>query len=301
MDRIEAMSTLLAVVEAGSLSAASRKLRVPLTSVSRRISELEAHLKTQLLNRTSRRVTLTDAAQSYIQACRRILDELDEAERVAAGEYRAPQGELTVTASLVLGRVHVMPVVAAFLKAYPDILLRLRLSDRVVSLQEEHVDLGIRTGPLPDSGIVARRIGSVRRILCASPDYLLSRGRPETPQDITAHDCVTFTGFTHAESWEFQTGGSPASVPIRSRLQVDAAEAVVEAALAGAGIARLFSFHVAQAVKDGRLSLLLEQFEPTPLPVNIVYAGGSLLPLKVRAFLDFAAPRLKARLERDLA
>jgi DNA-binding transcriptional LysR family regulator len=301
MDRIEAMSTLLAVVEAGSLSAASRKLRVPLTSVSRRISELEAHLKTQLLNRTSRRVTLTDAAQSYIQACRRILDELDEAERIVSGEYRAPQGELTVTASLVLGRVHVMPVAAAFLKAYPDILLRLRLSDRVVSLQEEHVDLGIRTGPLPDSGIVARRIGSVRRILCASPDYLASRGRPETPQDIMAHDCVTFTGFTHAESWEFQTGGSPASVPIRSRLQVDAAEAVVEAALAGAGIARLFSFHVAQAVKDGRLSLLLEQFEPPQLPVNIVYPGSALLPLKVRAFLDFAAPRLKARLERDLA
>jgi DNA-binding transcriptional LysR family regulator len=301
MDRIEAMSTLLAVVEAGSLSAASRKLRVPLTSVSRRIAELEAHLKTQLLNRTSRRVTLTDAAESYIQACRRILDELDEAERVASGEYRAPQGELSVTASLVLGRVHVVPVAAAFLKAYPDILLRLRLSDRVVSLQEEHVDLGIRTGPLPDSGIVARRIGSVRRILCASPDYLLSRGRPETPQDITAHDCVTFTGFTHAESWEFQTGGSPVSVPIRSRLQVDAAEAVVEAALAGAGIARLFSFHVAQAVKDGRLSLLLEEFEPPPLPVNIVYLGGGLLPLKVRAFLDFAAPRLKARLERDLA
>jgi DNA-binding transcriptional LysR family regulator len=301
MDRIEAMSTLLAVVEAGSLSAASRKLRVPLTSVSRRISDLEAHLKTQLLNRSSRRVTLTDAAESYIQACRRILDELDEAERVASGEYRAPQGELTVTASLVLGRVHVMPVAAAFLKAYPDILLRLRLSDRVISLQEEHVDLGIRTGPLPDSGIVARRIGSVRRILCASPDYLASRGRPETPQDIMAHDCVTFTGFTHAESWEFQTGGSPASVPIRSRLQVDAAEAVVEAALAGAGIARLFSFHVAQAVKDGRLSLLLEQFEPPQLPVNIVYPGSALLPLKVRAFLDFAAPRLKARLERDLA
>jgi DNA-binding transcriptional LysR family regulator len=301
MDRIEAMSTLLAVVEAGSLSAASRKLRVPLTTVSRRISELEAHLKTQLLNRSSRRVTLTDAAQSYIQACRRILDELDEAERVVSGEYRAPQGELTVTASLVLGRVHVVPVAAAFLKAYPDILLRLRLSDRVVGLQEEHIDLGIRVGPLPDSGIVARRIGSIRRVLCASPEYLLSRGRPETPQDIAAHDCVTFTGFTHTESWEFQIDGSTASVPIRSRLQVDAAEAVVEAAVAGTGIIRLFSYHVASAVKDGRLSLLLKEFEPPPLPVNLVYLGGGLLPLKVRAFLDFAAPRLKARLERDLA
>jgi DNA-binding transcriptional LysR family regulator len=301
MDRIEAMTTLLAVVEAGSLSAASRKLRVPLTTVSRRISDLEAHLKTQLLNRTSRRVTLTDAAETYIQACRRILDEVDEAERVVSGEYRAPQGELTVTASMVLGRAHVVPVAAAFLKAYPDILLRLRLSDRVISLQEEHVDLGIRIGPLPDSGIVARRIGSVRRVVCASPDYLASHGRPETPKDLTSHDVVSFTGFVHAESWDFQIGGATASVPVRSRLQVDAAEAVVEAALAGTGIIRLFSYHVAQAVKDGKLSLLLEEFEPPQLPVNIVYLGGGLLPLKVRAFLDFAAPRLKARLERDLA
>jgi DNA-binding transcriptional LysR family regulator len=301
MDRIEAMTTLLAVVEAGSLSAASRKLRVPLTTVSRRISDLEAHLKTQLLNRTSRRVTLTDAAETYIRSCRRILDDVDEAERVVSGEYRAPQGELTVTASMVLGRVHVVPVAAAFLKAYPDILLRLRLSDRVISLQEEHVDLGIRIGTLPDSGIVARRIGSVRRVVCASPDYLLSRGRPETPKDLASHDVVSFTGFVHAESWDFQIGGAKASVPVRSRLQIDAAEAVVEAALAGTGIIRLFSYHVAEAVKDGRLSLLLEDFETPPLPVNIVYLGGGLLPLKVRAFLDFAAPRLKARLAGDLA
>jgi DNA-binding transcriptional LysR family regulator len=301
MDRIEAMTTLLAVVEAGSLSAASRKLRVPLTTVSRRISDLEAHLKTQLLNRTSRRVTLTDAAETYIQACRRILDEVDEAERVVSGEYRAPQGELTVTASMVLGRVHVVPVAAAFLKAYPDILLRLRLSDRVVSLQDEHVDVGIRIGPLPDSGIVARRIGSIRRVLCASPDYLKSRGRPETPNDLAAHDCICFTGFMRAETWDFSFRGSPTLVPVRSRLEIDAAESVVEAALAGTGIIRLFSYHVASAVKDGRLSLLLEEFEPPPLPVNLVYLGAGLLPLKVRAFLDFAAPRLKTRLAGDLA
>jgi DNA-binding transcriptional LysR family regulator len=300
MDRIEAMTTLLTVVEAGSLSAASRKLRVPLTTVSRRISDLETHLKTQLLNRTSRRVTLTDSAETYIQACRRILDDVDEAERVVSGEYRAPQGELTVTASMVLGRVHVVPVAAAFLKAYPDILLRLRLSDRIVSLQEEHIDLGIRIGALPDSGIVARRIGSIRRVVCASPDYLKSRGRPETPHDLAAHDCICFTGFMRAETWDFSIGGSHTLVPVHSRLQIDAAESVVEAALAGTGIARLFSYHVAEAVKHGRLSLLLEEFEPPPLPVNLVYLGGGLLPLKVRAFLDFAAPRLKARLAGDL-
>lgn len=300
MDRIEAMTTLLAVVEAGSLSAASRRLRVPLATVSRRISELEAHLKTQLLNRSNRRVRLTDAAETYIQACRRILDEVDEAERVVSGEYRAPKGELTVTASMVLGRVHVVPVVAAFLKAYPEIQLRLRLSDRIVSLQEEDVDLGIRIGALPDSGIIARGIGPIRMVVCASPEYLADRGMPETPQDLAAHDCITFTGFMRAEAWDFRTNGSIAPVSIRSRLQIDAAEAVVEAARAGAGIVRLFSYHVAAAVREGKLSVLLETFEPPPLPVNLVYLGGGLLPLKVRAFLDFAAPRLKARLAVDL-
>jgi DNA-binding transcriptional LysR family regulator len=300
VDRIEAMTTLLAVVEAGSLSAASRRLRVPLATVSRRISELEAHLKTQLLNRSNRRVTLTDAAETYIQACRRILDEVDEAERVVSGEYRAPKGELTVTASMVLGRVHVVPVVAAFLKAYPEIQLRLRLSDRIVSLQEEDVDLGIRIGALPDSSIVARAIGPIRMVVCASPEYLADRGMPETPQDLAAHDCITFTGFMRAEAWDFRTNGSIAPVSIRSRLHIDAAEAVVEAARAGAGIVRLFSYHVAAAVREGKLSVLLETFEPPPLPVNLVYLGGGLLPLKVRAFLDFAAPRLKARLAADL-
>ena len=301
MDRIEAMTTLLAVVEAGSLSAASRKLGVPLPTVSRRIAELEAHLKTQLLNRSSRRITLTDAAESYVQACRRILDEVDEAERVVSGEYRAPKGELTVTASMGFGRVHAIPVAAAFLKAYPDILLRLQLVDRVVSLQEEHVDLGIRIGTLPDSGIVARRVGSVRRVVCASPEYLAARGSPETPKDLVVHDCVCFTGFAHAESWEFPVDGSATSVSIRSRLMVDAAEAAIDAARAGAGIVRLFSYHVADAVREGKLKIILEAFEPPPLPVNIVYLGGGLLPLKVRAFLDFAAPRLKARLAADLS
>jgi len=300
VDRIEAMTTLLAVVEAGSLSAASRKLGVPLPTVSRRVSELEAHLKTQLLNRSSRRITLTDAAKSYVQACRRILEDVDEAERVVSGEYRAPRGELAVTATMVFGRVHVIPVAAAFLKAYPDILLRLRLNDRIVNLQEEHFDLGIRIGVLPDSGIVARRVGSVRRVVCASPEYLTARGSPETPKDLADHDGICFTGFQDAESWDFPVNSSATSVAIRSRLMVDAAEAAVDAALAGAGIVRLFSYHVADAVKDGKLSILLEAFEPPPIPVNIVYLGGGLQPLKVRAFLDFAAPRLKARLAADL-
>jgi DNA-binding transcriptional LysR family regulator len=301
MDRLEAMSTLLAVVEAGSLSAASRLLRTPLATVSRRLSELEAHLKTRLLNRSSRRLTLTDAGAAYIAACRHILDQIEEAEHVASGEYRSPTGELAVTASLLLGRRHVVPVAAAFLDAYPDVQLRLRLTDRVVNLQEEHIDLGIRIGALPDSTMMARQIGSVRLVVCASPDYIAGHGNPMTPNDLSAHDCVSFVGFTSADAWTFPIGGKPVSVAVHSRLVVDAAEAVLDAAIAGAGITRLYSYHVGDAVGDGRLKVLLAEFEPRPLPVNIVYLGGGLVPLKVRAFIDFATPRLRACLAADLA
>ena len=262
MDRLEAMETLLAVVGAGSLSAASRKLGTPLATVSRRVSELEAHLNTRLLNRSSRRLTLTDSGEAYIQACRRILDQLDEAEHIASGEYRAPKGELTVTASMVLGRRHVVPVAAAFLDTYPEVLVRLRLTDRVINLQEEHVDLAIRIGTLPDSSMIARQIGSVRLVVCASPAYLASRGRPQTPRDLARHDCVSFAGFTLADTWSFPIKGAVARVPVRSRLVVDAAEAVLDAGIAGAGIIRLFSYHDANAVKAGMLTTLLEDFVP---------------------------------------
>src|SRR5689334_8575315 len=300
MDRLEAMATFLAVIDAGSLSAASRKLQMPLATVSRRVSELEAHLKTRLLNRSSRRLTLTVSGEAYIQACRRILDQLDEAEHIASGEYRSPTGELTVTASMVLGRRHVVPVAAAFLDAYPEVFVRLRLTDRVINLQEEHIDLGVRIGALPDSSMIARQIGSVRLVVSASPAYLASRGRPGTPRELAGHDCVAFAGFTHGDTWRFPIDGTVVPVSVRSRLVVDAAEAVLDAGVAGAGIIRLYSYHVADAVKAGALTALLEEFEPPPLPVNIVYLGGAPQPLKARAFIDFAAPELKARLAADL-
>ncbi len=301
MDRLEAMATLLAVVEAGSFSAASRRLGTPLATVSRRLSELEDHLNTRLLHRSSRRITLTDAGAAYIEACRRILDQIDEAEHIASGEYRSPKGELTVTASLVLGRRHVVPVAAAFLEAYPEVWLRLRLTDQVIDLQEEHIDLAIRIGALPDSGLIARQIGTIREVVCASPGYIARRGRPETPEDLANHDCVSVAGLTNAGRWEFPIRGAVVPVAVRARLVVDAAEAAFDAGLAGAGIIRLFSYHVADAVRDGALTVLLQDFEPPPSPVSIVYLGGGLQPVKVRAFVDFAAPRLKARLASDLA
>lgn len=295
MDRIEAMATLLAVIRAGSLSAASRELRTPVATVSRHISELEAHLGTRLLTRTTRNVTPTDAGAAYAAACRDILERVEEAKRAASGEYRAPRGELTVAASTVIGRRYLTPIATDFLGAYPDIVLNLRFGDRTLNMLQEHVDVAIRLGPLADSALIARRIGEVRKVLAASPDYLGRHGTPQEPAELARHECLDFAGFRRVTSWD--TAGEPA--PARPRLSIDTAEPLVDAAIAGAGIVGLFSFHLAPAIRAGQLVPLLRQFEPPPLPVHIVYVGGGPLPLKVRAFLDFTTPRLKAALEAD--
>lgn len=300
MDRFESMSTLLAAVEGGSLSAASRKLGMPLATVSRKVSELEAHLRTRLINRTSRRLMLTDAGRSYVAACKRILEDIGEAERAAAGEYMAPRGDLTVTAPIVFGRLHVLPVVIEFLKAYPDIDIRVALADRVVNLREDDINLAIRIGELPDSSLVATRVGAIRRVVCGSPAYFAHRGTPKSPGELSTHDCITFDGLMSPDAWKFAVGKSIVSVAIHSRLTVNTAEAAIDAAIAEVGITRVLSYQVASALRAGTLALALREFEPKPWPVSLVYAGQGLLPLKLRAFLDFAAPRLKARLAQSI-
>ncbi|MBX9777167.1 MAG: LysR family transcriptional regulator [Xanthobacteraceae bacterium] len=296
MDRLESMSTLLAAVETGSLSAASRKLGMPLATVSRKVSELEAHLRTRLVNRTSRRLTLTEAGRAYVAACKRILDDIGEAERAASGEYAAPRGDLVIAAPIVFGRLHVLPVVIAFLKTYPDIDVRLTLADSVVNLQEHDVDLAVRIGELPDSSLVATRVGAIRRVVCGSPDYFAARGTPKRPDDLTKHDCITFHGLTAPDHWQFREGKSALSVPIHSRLTVNTAEAAIDAAIASVGVTRVLGYQVAGALRSGTLALVLEAFEPAPWPVSLVHAGQGLLPLKLRAFIDFAGPLLKAQL-----
>jgi len=296
MDRLDAMATLLAAVEAGSLSGASRKLGMPLATVSRKVSDLEAHLRTRLVVRTSRRLTLTDAGRSYVAACRRILEDVGDAERAAAGEYSAPRGDLIITAPIVFGRLHVLPIVLDFLAAYREIDIRLMLVDRVVNLQEERVDLAVRIGALPDSSLLATRVGAIGRVVCASPSYLAARGTPKAPADLGHHDCITFGGLTSPDAWIFGHGKSTVSVPVHSRLVVNTAEAAIDAAIAGLGITRVLSYQAENAIRAGTLVRLLRAFEPTPAPVSLVHAGQGLLPLKLRACLDFAAPRLKARL-----
>jgi len=297
MDRFESMSVLVAAADAGSLSAAARRLGTPLTTVSRKVSELEAHLKTRLFNRSSRRLSLTDAGRSYVAACRRILDELSEAERAASGEYHAPKGELIITAPIVFGRLHVLPVVTAFLAAYPEIDIRLALADRAVNLLEEHIDLAVRIGELPDSSLVATRVGAIRRVVVGSPGYFAARGTPKRPGDLSTHDCVTFQGLTSLDAWSFTDGKAEVTVPVHSRLVVNTAEASIDAAVADVGVTRVLSYQAADAITSGKLAVILHDFEPAPWPVSLVYPGQGLLPLKLRAFLDFAAPRLKARLQ----
>jgi len=291
MDRLEAMALLVAVAENGSLSAAGRKLGTPLPTVSRRLAELEAHLGTRLLLRSTRRLSLTDAGQAYLAAARRILEQVAEAETAAAGEHRTPRGELVVTAPIVFGRLHVLPAVTAFLARFPEIDIRLALSDRNLSLVEDHIDLALRIGALPDSGLVATRLGTVRRVICASPRYLGEAGRPQVPADLARHRCVTMAALGTAWSLA-QRGRRRASTP-HARLVVDTAEAAIDAAIAGVGLTQVLSYQAARAVKEGRLEIVLPAFEPPPIPVSLLHAGQGALPLKTRSFLDFAVPRLR--------
>ena len=297
MDRLEAMSILRAAVETGSFSAASRKLRVPLPTVSRKVAELEKHLSVRLLVRSTRKLALTDAGADYLAACKRILEQVDEAEAAVAGEYSVPRGELAVTAPVVFGRLHVLPVICDFLARFADIDVHLTLSDRNVNLIDDQIDVAVRIGALPDSSMSAAKVGAVRRVVCGSPAFLAAHGMPKQPEDLAGTPCVTVASAAGRAPWTFARGRGPARpVQVQERLSVNTVEAALDAALAGVGLTRVLSYQAARAVRDGKLRVVLRKFEPAPLPVRVMHAGGDPLPLKVRSFLDFAAPRLRKAL-----
>ena len=297
MDRLEAITILVTIAETGSFTAAGRRLGIPLPSVSRKLAELEAYLGgTCLLTRSTRRLSLTDVGADYVAACKRILEEISVADRKASGEYVAPKGELVMTAPVVFGRLHVVPVVSAFLATYPDIDVKLLLTDRNAQLLDEHIDLAVRIGALPDSAAIAVRLGAVRWVVCASPDFLAAHGRPKTPADLAKLACVTFdfAGTTTSGSFGRRAGGR--NVPVRSRLSVTTAEAALDAAAQGVGLTRVLSYQAARLIAEGRLETVLDAFEPDPLPVSLLHPLQKALPLKTRSFIDFAVPRLRADL-----
>lgn len=293
MDRLEAMSVLLAVAEAGSISAASRKLKVPLATISRKVSELEGHLKVRLLMRSNRNITLTEEGRSFVAASRRILQDLGDAEREASGEDRILKGELVLSAPIALGRFHLLPVVIDFLRDHPSIDVRMMLMDRRLNMIENHIDIGLRVGELHDFSLIAKKVGTVRRVVCASPTYLERRGAPRTPDDLKDHDCITFENTLSSQSWSFNIGKAEKSFPIHSRLVVSTAEAATDAAVTGIGLTRMLNYQIDAQCREGTLNLVLESFQSPLKPVHLIYEAGRHLPLKIRTFLDYAGPRLK--------
>lgn len=293
------MTIVLRVVEKGSFSAASRELGIPLATVSRKVNELETHLGIKLLVRTTRKVGLTDAGAAYVTSARRILEDIDETERIAAGEFHAPRGELVLTAPVLFGRLYILPVVADFLAAYPEINIRLLLLDRNLHLLDDHVDMAARIGQLPDSGMVATRIGSMRTVVCASPKLLAAHGVPKSPEDLASLPTVNFEFLSPASAWSFRLKDAKGvtDVLIRPRLSVSTTEAAVWAAIQGVGATRVLHYQCADALRDGSLQIILADFEAEPLPIHLIHAARGALPTKTRVFLDFAAPRIKAKLK----
>ncbi|RJS93509.1 LysR family transcriptional regulator [Salinisphaera sp. Q1T1-3] len=296
MDRLRAMSLLIAVAEAGNLSAAARRLGMPLSTVHRQIGDLETHLGSRLLNRTTRHTELTEAGAAYVAACRRILEQVDDAERAVRGEYAAPRGSLVMTAPIVFGRVHVVPLITDFMRVYPEIDIRLMLVDRLVHLMDEHVDIALRIGALADSAMVAVPVGRIGRVCCASPTYLAASGRPGHPRDLAEHQCIAMGAPNERHAWGFNDAGQGVTEAIAPRLTITTAEGVIAAAEQGSGIARVLSYQIADAVAARRLETVLESFEPPTWPASLIHTGQTPIPQKTRALIDFLKPRLRERL-----
>jgi DNA-binding transcriptional LysR family regulator len=298
-DRLDALTVFVAVAEQRSFAAAARQLSRSPASVTRGVSALEERLQTRLFNRTTRSVALTDAGARYLESCRRLLAAYDELEAVNLGEQVQPRGRINVTAPAMFGRLHVLPLVRDFLEEYPQVDVRLLLLDRVVSLVDEGLDLGVRIGRLPDSSLRAVLVGQIRRIVCAPPQYIARHGAPATPRDLANHTVVACTAVTPIpDRWSFHGPSGVASVAITPRLVVNTTAAAVDAALGGLGLACIMSYQAEPHVAEGLLQTVLVEYEPPPAPIHIVHPEGRHLPAKVRLFLDHAAGALRAKFAR---
>jgi DNA-binding transcriptional LysR family regulator len=295
MDRTDAIAVFIAVADQGSFAAAARRLGRSPASVTRAVADLESRLGVRLLTRTTRAVSTTEAGQRFLGGAKRVLADLDEIERAAAGQGTAPRGELRLTAPILFGRLHVLPIVTEFLDRFPEVQAALALVDRPVDLVEEGLDVAVRIGALGESSAVATRVGALRRIVVASPDYLARRGTPQRPADLTDHDVVAFSGIAGVEHWVFREAAGDVNVAIRPRLVVSTAEAAIDAARAGFGLTRVLSYQAAGDVARGSLLRVLPGYEGDEVPIHLVYPGGRHPPPKLRAFLDFTTPRLRRR------
>ena len=294
MDRLEAMRVFLAVAEASSFNAAARRLGVSPAAATRAVAALEERLGARLLHRTTRAVRLSEAGAHYLADCRRILHEVEEAEAAASGAHTEPRGTLAITAPAMFGRRHVAPVAIDFLARHPEITLRTLLVDRVVDLIDEGIDVAVRIAHLPDSSLNATRVGAVRRVVCGAPAYLAEHGTPERPVDLLRHRIITFAPGVAPPGWTFYRGTRTETVNPPARLIVNTAEVAIAAAVAGQGLTRVLSYQAAPEIRAGRLRVVLDAFEPPPIPIHVVHREARVTSGRVRAFVDFAVARLRA-------
>ena len=291
MDKLRAMQTFVGIVDAGSLTAAADALQVSAPSVVRSLAALEQAVGVRLLNRTTRRSSLTDEGREYYERCRRVLAEVEAADALLTARQAEPRGRLRLTAPLAYGRLYVAPLVREFMARHPAVEVELLLLDRVVDLVEEGIDAAVRIAHLPESSVVAVRVGETRRVVCASPAYLKKSGPPRRPADLSEHRCIVFTGLNPDNEWSF--GAARAQrVSIRPVLRTNQIDVAIDACLSGLGCGQFLSYQVEAAVKAGRLRRVLDEFAPPPVPIQIVYPHARLLSPNVRAFIDLAAARL---------
>lgn len=293
MDRIEEMTVFVAVAEEGGFAAAARRLQLSAPTITRAVAALEQAIGAALFVRTTRYVRLTESGERYLEDCRRILRQLEDAEAQAAGAHVAPQGNLVVAAPVLFGQQLVVPMLAAFLAAYPAVSVRLLLVDRVVHLGEEGIDAAFRMGALPDSSLIALPLGHIRRVVCASPDYLAAQGRPQHPDALHAHTLIASIADTRNDRWRFLDGAASLEIAIQPRLVTSTNAAAIAAAESGLGLTRAMSYQIAPALAQGRLERLLQPYEPKPLPVWLLNQEGRRASAKLRVFLAFAAERLR--------
>lgn len=290
MDRWQAMRIFVKVAETQSFAKAARQMHMSAPAVTRSIAALEELIGARLFVRTTRSVRTTEAGNRYLDDCRRILNDIAEAEAAAAGHYARPSGTLTITAAVMFGQMYVLPVVTEYLDAYPGMRARTFFVDRPVNIVEEGIDVAVRIGHLPDSGFTAINVGSVRHVICGSPAYLAEHGIPATPADLKHHRLVTSNSAWVSPEWHF-AGGEQATV--ESVLQCNTNEAAIATAKAGWGLTRVLHYQMLPALREGELQIVLSEFEEPPLPIHVLYPEGRQAPAKVRAFVDLAVSRLR--------
>lgn len=293
MDRLQAMRAFVAVSDHNGFAPAARMLGMSPPAVTRAVAALEELYGTQLLRRTTRIVRLTDAGSRLLQDCRRILELVDEAEASVRGARSEPRGRIVVTAPTMFGRLYVAPLLAGFLDRFPEVDAQALFVDRIVDMIEEGVDVAVRIAELPDSSLTAVRIGAVRHVICATPAFLAAHGVPQVPEDLMALQTIGFSLGGAGRPWHFAGSGRRRTLAPPSRLLVNTPDAALQAALAGHGIARLFSYQAAAELRSGALQAVLEDYAPDPVPIHLVHGEGRRASARLRAFIDFAAERMR--------